>query len=169
MQSTKAPYTTHHWDLYGLIGWHSLHIRRQTHWLQVIYKSMLGKPLPYLSSLVTITTPIRSTPLQVYLTGHPQSQHLFGRLSFQFSAALWLEGIASRWSWKRIFPSLTLNISYPSSYLITAAVHSPSVNSPSNQPTSSIYCYYLLFWSFSHHYFYLHIIICISITPVLIC
>ena len=30
---TKAPYTTHHCDLYALIGWPSLHIRRQTHWL----------------------------------------------------------------------------------------------------------------------------------------
>ena len=30
---TKAPYTTHHCDLYALVGWPSLHIRRQTHWL----------------------------------------------------------------------------------------------------------------------------------------
>jgi hypothetical protein len=34
---TKAPYSTHHCDLYSLIGWPSLHIRRQIHWLQVIY------------------------------------------------------------------------------------------------------------------------------------
>jgi hypothetical protein len=34
---TKAPYTTHHCDLYALVGWSSLHIRRQTHWLQAIY------------------------------------------------------------------------------------------------------------------------------------
>uniref|UniRef100_A0A4W5QTF9 Lipoxygenase domain-containing protein n=1 Tax=Hucho hucho TaxID=62062 RepID=A0A4W5QTF9_9TELE len=51
---TKAPYTTHHCDLYALVGWSSLHIRRQTHWLQIIYKSLLGKGQPYLSSLVTI-------------------------------------------------------------------------------------------------------------------
>ena len=36
---TKAPYTTHHCDLYALVSWPSLHICRQTHWLQVIYKS----------------------------------------------------------------------------------------------------------------------------------
>jgi hypothetical protein len=36
---TKAPYTTHQCDLYALVGWSSLHILRQTHWLQVIYKS----------------------------------------------------------------------------------------------------------------------------------
>ena len=39
---TKGPYTTHHCALYALVGWPSLHIRRQTHWLQVIYRSLLG-------------------------------------------------------------------------------------------------------------------------------
>ena len=34
---TKASYTMHHCDLYALVGWPSLHIRRQTHWLQHIY------------------------------------------------------------------------------------------------------------------------------------
>ena len=32
---TKAPYTTHHCDLYALVGWPSLHIRCQTHWLLI--------------------------------------------------------------------------------------------------------------------------------------
>ena len=58
---TKAPYTTHHCDLYALGCWPLLHVRRQTHWLQVIYKSMLGKAPPYLSSLVTMATPTCST------------------------------------------------------------------------------------------------------------
>uniref|UniRef100_A0A673YCN8 Reverse transcriptase domain-containing protein n=1 Tax=Salmo trutta TaxID=8032 RepID=A0A673YCN8_SALTR len=44
---TKAPYTTHHCDLYALVGWlPSLHTCHQTHWLQVIYKSLLGKAPP---------------------------------------------------------------------------------------------------------------------------
>ena len=68
-----------------------------------------------------------------------------------------------------ISPSLTLSVSCQSSLPITAAVHSPSVNSPSNLPASSPYCFYLLFCSFAHQYFYLHIITCTSITPVLIC
>ena len=34
---TKAPNTTHNCDLYALIGWPSLHICRQTHWLQVVF------------------------------------------------------------------------------------------------------------------------------------
>ena len=33
---TKAPFPTHHCDLYALGGWPSLHIHRKTHWLQVI-------------------------------------------------------------------------------------------------------------------------------------
>ena len=58
---SPKPYTTHHCDLYGLVGWPSLHTRRQTHWLQVIYNTLLGKALPYLSSLVTIAAPSQIT------------------------------------------------------------------------------------------------------------
>ena len=82
---TKAPYTTHHCDLYALIGWSSLHIRCQTHWLQVIYKSLLGKAPPYLSSLVTTATPTRSSRYISLVT--PKANTSFGHLSFQFSAA----------------------------------------------------------------------------------
>ena len=84
---TKAPYTTHHCNLYALVGWPSLHIRRQTHWLQVIYKSLLGKAPPYLSSLVTIATPTRGTRSSRYISlVIPKANTTFGRLSFQFSA-----------------------------------------------------------------------------------
>ena len=65
---TKAPYTTHHCDLYALDGWPSLHIRRQTHWLQVIYKSLLGNAPPYLSSLVTIAAPTDRTCSRRYIS-----------------------------------------------------------------------------------------------------
>jgi hypothetical protein len=41
---------------------------------------MLGKALPYLSSLVMITTPTHSTRI-------PNTNTSFGCLSFQFSAA----------------------------------------------------------------------------------
>ena len=85
---TKAPYTTHHCDLYALVGWPSLHIRLQTHWLQVIYKSLLGKAPPYLSSLVTIATPTSSTRSSRYISlVIPKANTSFGCLSFQFSAA----------------------------------------------------------------------------------
>uniref|UniRef100_A0A674BWV1 Reverse transcriptase domain-containing protein n=1 Tax=Salmo trutta TaxID=8032 RepID=A0A674BWV1_SALTR len=65
---TKAPYTTHHCDLYALVDWPSLHTRRQTHWLQVIYKTLLGKDPPYLSSLVTIAAPTCSTRSSRYIS-----------------------------------------------------------------------------------------------------
>ena len=65
---TKAPYTTHHCNLYALFGWPSLHIHRHTHWRQVISKSMLGKATPYLSSLVTIAAPTRCTSSSRYIS-----------------------------------------------------------------------------------------------------
>uniref|UniRef100_A0A8C7QPM9 Reverse transcriptase domain-containing protein n=1 Tax=Oncorhynchus mykiss TaxID=8022 RepID=A0A8C7QPM9_ONCMY len=65
---TKAPYTTHPCDLYALVGWPLLHTHRQTHWLQVIYKSLLSKALPYLSSLVTIAAPTRSMRSSRYIS-----------------------------------------------------------------------------------------------------
>ena len=66
---TKAPYITHHCDLYTLVSWPSIHTHCQTHWLQVIYKSLLGKAPPYLSSLVTIAAPTRSTCSSRYSGG----------------------------------------------------------------------------------------------------
>ena len=85
---TKAPYSTHHCDLYALVGWPSLHIRRQTHWLQIIYTSLLCKAPPYLSSLVTIATPTRSTRSSRYIAlVIPKANTSFGRLAFQFSAS----------------------------------------------------------------------------------
>ena len=76
---TKAPYTTHHCNLYVLIGWPLLHIR-QTHWLQVIYKSLLGKALPYLISLV-MTTPTRGTRSSRYISlVIPKANTSFGHL-----------------------------------------------------------------------------------------
>jgi hypothetical protein len=90
---TKAPYTTHHCDLYALVGWPSLHIRCQTHCLQVIYKSLLGKAPPYLSLLVTIATPTHSTRSSKYISlVIPKANTYFGRLSFQFPPCKdWIE------------------------------------------------------------------------------
>jgi hypothetical protein len=49
---------------------------------------MLGKAPPYLSSLVTITTPTRSKLSSRYISlVIPKANTSFGRLSFQFSAA----------------------------------------------------------------------------------
>jgi hypothetical protein len=70
------------------------------HWLQVIYKSLLGKAPPYLSSLVTIAAPIHSTrssrSISLVIS---KAKSSFGRLSFQFSAAN---------DWKELQKSLKL-------------------------------------------------------------
>ena len=104
MQNTKQKTTTHNCDLYALVGWPSLHIRRQTHWLQVIYKSLLGKAPLYLSSLVTIAAPTHSTCSNRYISlVTPKVNSSFGRL---------------------LPPSQALSTSRQSSSQITA--HSPS-------------------------------------------
>uniref|UniRef100_A0A8K9VEK2 Reverse transcriptase domain-containing protein n=1 Tax=Oncorhynchus mykiss TaxID=8022 RepID=A0A8K9VEK2_ONCMY len=85
---TKATYTTLHCNLYALVRLPLLHTRRQTYWLQVIYKSLLGKAPPYLSSLVTIAAPTHCTRYNRYISlVTPKANSYFGRLSFQFSAA----------------------------------------------------------------------------------
>ena len=82
----QSPIPTHHCDLYALVGWPSLHIHRQTHWLHVIYKFLLAPP--YLSSLVSIAAPTCSTCSSRYFSlVIPKASSSFGRLSFQFSAA----------------------------------------------------------------------------------
>jgi hypothetical protein len=49
---------------------------------------LLGKAPPYLSSLVTIAAPTRSTRSSRYISlVTPKANTYFGRISFQFSAA----------------------------------------------------------------------------------
>ena len=86
----------------------------------------------YLSSLVTIT-PTRSTLSSRYISlVISKANTTFGHLSFQFSAANDWNEFAKIAEVGDISPSLTLSISYLSSLPIAGAVHSPSVNSPSN-------------------------------------
>ena len=82
----------------------------------------------------------------------------------------------NHWSWRLISPSLTLSISCQSSLPITVPVHNQSVNSTPNYlipillfitPATKFPYYYLPSCSFPPQYLYLHIIICTSITPVL--
>ena len=148
---TKAPYTTHHCDLYALIGWLSLHTCLQTHWLQVIYKSLLGKALPYLSSLVTIAAPTRSMlSSSIFHWSSPKPTPPLA--AFPSSSLLPMTGTNcnNHRSWSLISPSLTSSINCQS----IAPVHSPSVNSP---PNYLITILLFLFCSFAPQYLYLHI------------
>ena len=85
---TGAPYLTHRCDLYSLIQWPSLHIRRQIHWFSYIYKSIIGKTPPYLSSLLNIATKSLNLRSSKYINLDLPSVRIdFGCHSFQYSAA----------------------------------------------------------------------------------
>lgn len=47
-------YKTHHCILYQPVGWASLSVRREQHALLFIYKALLLKLPPYISSLISI-------------------------------------------------------------------------------------------------------------------
>ena len=127
--SPKPHNTTHHCDQYALVGWPSLHTRRQTHWLHVIYKTLQGKVPTYLTSLVTIASPTCSTRSTRSLVTS-KTNSFFGWLS----------------CWRILPPSLALSTSCQSSSQITAPVHSSSVNSPSNLPHShTVFIYFAPF------------------------
>uniref|UniRef100_A0A8K9XW94 Reverse transcriptase domain-containing protein n=1 Tax=Oncorhynchus mykiss TaxID=8022 RepID=A0A8K9XW94_ONCMY len=132
----QSPIHYHHCDLYALVGWPSLHTRRQTHWLQVIYKSLLGKAPPYLSSLVTIAAPTRSTRSSRYiLLVTPKANTSFGRLSFQFSAVN---------AWNELQKSQPI-------------CKQPICKQPIYLPTSSPYSIYSFILLIAPQYLYLHI------------
>ena len=57
---TKSPYTTHHCDLYDLVGWPSLHIRRQT---QLLLNASKTKCMLFNRSLPTPARPSNITTL----------------------------------------------------------------------------------------------------------
>jgi hypothetical protein len=84
---TKAPHTTHHCDLYALVGCPRFIFVAQTTGSRSSM-SLLGKAPPYLSSLVTIAAPTRSTCSSRYISlVTPRAISSFGRVSFQFSGA----------------------------------------------------------------------------------
>jgi len=86
--ATNIPFSTHHCKLYTLIGWPSLHIRRQRHWFYFIYKIILGIGATYLKNLISVTCPsrnLRSSRFISLTTTNVRTS--FGRLSFQFSSA----------------------------------------------------------------------------------
>ena len=47
----NAPYRTHHCTLYSSVNWSSLCTHHKTHWLMLIYKTLLGLTPPYLRYL----------------------------------------------------------------------------------------------------------------------
>ena len=77
---------------------------------------MLGKAPPYLSSLVTITTPTRSTHSSRDISlVTPKANTSFGRLSFQFSAASDCKELQKSLMLETYISLTNFNISYLSS------------------------------------------------------
>ena len=79
-----------------------------------IFTSLLGKAPPYLSSLVTIAAPTRSTRSSRYIS-LAKANSYFGLLSFQFSAANDWNELQKSLKLETYISSLTLNTSCQSS------------------------------------------------------
>jgi ABC-type Fe3+-siderophore transport system permease subunit len=97
---TKAPYTlpTTATCMFSLASLCFIFVAKSTGSRSSM--SLLGKALPYFSSLVTIATPTRSTHSSRYISlVIPKANSSFGPLSFQFSAAN---------DWKELQKSLKL-------------------------------------------------------------
>ena len=85
--ATNAPYRTHHCTLLSSVNWSSLYTCRKTHWLMLIYKTLLGLSPPYLRYLLqpsSSTYNIRSA--SHILLKVPKAHTSLGRPSFQFAA-----------------------------------------------------------------------------------
>ena len=59
--ATNAPYRTHHCTLYFSVNWSSLCTLHKTHWLMLIYKTLLGLTPPYLRYLLQPTSSTYNT------------------------------------------------------------------------------------------------------------
>ena len=86
--ATNAPYRTHHCTLYSSVNWSSLYTRRKTHWLMLIYKTLLGLTPPYLRYLLQPSSSTYNTRSASHiLLKFPKAHTSLGRSSFQFAAA----------------------------------------------------------------------------------
>ena len=86
--ATNAPFKTHHCTLYSSVNWPSLHTRRNTHWLMLIYKTLLGLSPPYLCQLLQITSSAYTTrSARLLLLKVPKTNSVLGNSSFSAAAA----------------------------------------------------------------------------------
>ena len=69
--ATNAPHRTHHCDLYTLTNWPPLEIRRNIHWLMLLFKTLLGLTPPYLTQLLHLRPPPPPHPHTHTHTQHP--------------------------------------------------------------------------------------------------
>ena len=94
--ATNTPYRTHHYTLYSSINWSSLYTRRKSHWLMLIYKTLLGLTPPYLRYLLQPSSSTYNTrSASLILLKVPKAHTSLGRSSFQFAVASRLERAAT--------------------------------------------------------------------------
>jgi hypothetical protein len=78
--ATNAPYRTHHCTLYSSVNWSSLYTCRKTHWLMLIYKTLLGLTRSYLRYL--LQSPFNTRSASHILLKVPKAHTSLGRSSF---------------------------------------------------------------------------------------
>ena len=94
--ATNAPYRTHHCTLYSSVNWSSLYTSRKTHWLMLIYKTLLGLTPPYLRYLLQPSSSTYNTPFcQSHSVKGPQSTNIPGSLVFSVRSSKRLERAAT--------------------------------------------------------------------------
>ena len=85
---TGDGFRTHHCTLYENVGWTSLYDRRERHCLLFVYKALLGKLPPYLTSLLNMKSICHNTRSQGFISLQtPQIKSEFGKLAFTFFAS----------------------------------------------------------------------------------
>ena len=85
--ATNAPYRTDHCTLYSSVNWSSLYTHHKTHWLMLIYKTLLGLTPPIWDIYCSLILHIQHPFCQSHSAKGPQSTRMPGSLVFQFAAA----------------------------------------------------------------------------------
>ena len=85
---TGDAYQTHHCNLYDKVGWPSLSNRRDIHWYLFIFKSLVGKQPPYITSMLDWKTfgPHNTRSSDLLLLERPNAGHNRRQNSFVFTA-----------------------------------------------------------------------------------
>ena len=84
---TGDKYDTHHCLLYDKVGWPSLTLRRSYHWYLFIYKAIIGKLPPYISSLLDWNTGMHQTRSSNRLALRvPRVRSEHGKSAFSYDA-----------------------------------------------------------------------------------
>ena len=88
---TGDSYDTHHCDLYSNVGWPSLSVRRERHWVLFIYKALIGLLPPYISSMLSFNEGSYQTRSRDWITLQvPAVFTELGKSSFSYCApATW--------------------------------------------------------------------------------